>query len=350
MNMKKILTVLISAALATSVLAAEQATSSAPANSKANMSLANARSNIDKVIANPSEMKSVMQQLSAEDQVQFLADVNKAIAEMPASPEEVSAKYINVDKAALEGAAKGNVSALIAETFATVPPEHLSVLSEQFSKDVFDRNNVGGAKYSDADFAKVATNLLKKIATRTAETDNGSPRAALAIVMLAEASHGAPADLVDQLIEQLADDDAKDLARDEWIPQALGKNGDEKSVESILAAADAGRRPDFAFALVVAGPQYPLAILQDIYGKNTDSKSFINARSPLLDAVNNPLQYMTPTLGATVGGDVAGGAGDRPLGGDVPQSVRPGSGNRPQPEPEPEPQPQPRPYQWQRMN
>lgn len=329
MDMKKILTVLLTASVAVSVFAAGQTAASTPANGKAKMSLADARGNIDKVIGSPAEMKAVMQQLSAEDQVQFLADVNKAIAEMPASPEEISAKYINVTKAALEGAAKGNVSTLIAEVFATVPPEHLSVLGEQLSKDVFDRNSAAAAKYSDADFAKVSAELMKKIVARTAATDNGSPRAALAICMLSEASHGSPADLTDQLIDQLSSDDAKELARNEWIPQALGKDGGEKSVESILAAADAGRRPDLMFALVVAGPQNSLAVVEDIYGKNTDPTAFINARSPMQDALISPLLHTVPVLGANVGGDVAEGAAERPAGGDIPQDVRP--------------------YQWQRM-
>ena len=349
--MKKILTVLLTASVAVAVFAAGQTTSSASASSKAKMSLADARGSIDKVIDSPAEMKAVMQQLSAEDQVQFLADVNKAIAEMPASPEEISAKYINVDKAALEGAAKGNVSTLIAEIFATVPPDHLSILSEQLAKDVFDRNNVGGAKYSDADYAKVSTELMKKIVARTAETDNGSPRDALAIVMLAEASHGSPADLTDQLIDQLSSDDAKELARNEWIPQALGKDGEEKSFEAILAAADQGRRPDLMFVMVVAGPQYSLAVIEDIYGKNTDPASFINTRSPIQDALISPLQRTLPVLGAKVGGDVATGAAERPAAGDVPNEVWSSQTGqpRPTPEPTPEPEPQPQPYQWQRM-
>ena len=346
MNMKKILTVLLTASVAMSVLAAGQTATSAPANGKAKMSLADARGSIDKVIDSPAEMKAVMQQLSAEDQVQFLADVNKAIAEMPASPEEISAKYINVDKAALEGAAKGNVSTLIAEIFATVPPDHLSVLSEQLAKDVFDRNNVGGSKYSDADYAKVSTELTKKIVARTAETDNGSPRAALAIVMLVEASHGAPADLTEQLIDQLPSEDAKELARNEWIPQALGKDGEEKSFESILAAADQGRRPDYMFVMVVAGPQYSLAVIEDIYGKNTDPAAFINTRSPIQDALISPLQHTAPVLGANVGGDVAEAGAARLAAGDVPQEIRLNPGVVPEPKPEPEPGPGP--YQWQR--
>ena len=69
------------------------------------------------------------------------------------------------------------------------------------------------------------TATVKAIVERCKETDNGSPRAALAIVMFMAASKGTPADLADKLTDLLDTDEAKDLARNEWIPQATGKDG-----------------------------------------------------------------------------------------------------------------------------
>ena len=89
------------------------------------LSLANARSKIGDVISDTRSAGSVIGQLAAEDQVKFLADVNAAIEKMPGSIEEKTAKYLDVNTAALRNAQKGNLTALVAEVFATVPPESL---------------------------------------------------------------------------------------------------------------------------------------------------------------------------------------------------------------------------------
>ena len=143
---------------------------------------------------------------------------------------------------------------------------------------------------------------METVNKRTAETDNASTRSAFAILMLLRASNGTPADLEDKLIATLPNADARELAKSEWIPSALGKDGRELGYEPILASADAGRRPDFDFVLVIAGPQLLDSLLQDIGGKNVDGLSFMRTRSPVLDAVQNPLEQQIPTLG----GDVLG--------------------------------------------
>ena len=143
---------------------------------------------------------------------------------------------------------------------------------------------------------------METVNKRTAETDNASTRSAFAILMLLRASNGTPADLEDKLIATLPHADARELAKSEWIPSALGKDGRELGYEPILASADAGRRPDFDFVLVIAGPQLLDSLLQDIGGKNVDGLSFMRTRSPVLDAALNPLEQQIPTLG----GDVLG--------------------------------------------
>lgn len=313
----------------------------------AKISLADARGRIDKAIASSAVMKAIMKHLNAEDQKQFLADVNKAIADMPASDEEKALKFVETNLAALGGMAKGNATVLLAEMFATVPPEYLTVLQERLADGPMSRDSIPGVSYSDAQMEQIATATVKAIVERCKETDNGSPRAALAIVMFMAASKGTPADLADKLTDLLDTDEAKDLARNEWIPQATGKDGRVKSYEPILASADAGRRPDLDFVLVIQGPQYPDSILHDILGKNTDAKSFMRTRSPVLDAVENPLVHATPILGADVGGDVKVGAAN-------PESRESGDAgygeDRPEPTPTPTPTPiPPGPYAWQNM-
>ena len=292
--------------------------------------LARARAQIDKIIESPDQMKSVMSGLSAEEQKQFVADVNKAIGDMPASIEEKSAKFLNVNHAALTSAKKGNLTTLIAEVFATVPPEALTLLNERFATDLLSRSANPNVSYTDEQFTKICLEVMEKVNERTEDTDNGSTRSAFAILMLVRASNGTPADLADKLIDTLKHDDAKELAKNEWIPAALGKDGREQGYEPILASADAGSRPDFAYVLVIAGPQYLESILHDIGGKNMDRYSFIQTRTPVLDAVENPLIHQVPTLH------------DEPFGGDAIAPLDPAAPLPPTP---PAP-PHPEPYPW----
>lgn len=294
----------------------------------AQLSLADARSRIGKAIASPKVMGEIVGRLSAENQRQFLADVNKAIGDMPASEEEKAAKYLNANHAAVAAAKSGNVAAMIAEVFATVPVEALTVICERFAVDLVGRNANPDVKYSDEEFAKIAEKLMEKVIERTQDVDNPYVRDTFAIVMLVRASGGTPKDLDEKLVEQFKNDDAKDIALKEWLPSALGKDGRTMGFEPLLASADAGRRPDFEYVLVIAGPQFFESVLEDIVGKNADRKARIHTRTPVLDAVENPLNWAIPTLR----GDVFGGDS-------MPQGGNPNSGPGPGPGPGPHPGP-----------
>ena len=349
MKLKRILLTMM---LATAVVTVAQAQTAAEklAADKTQISLADARGKIDKAIESPVVMGEWMKRLSAEDQVKFLADVNKAIGDMPASAEEKTAKFLNINHVALTAAQKGNTTALLAEVFATVAPDALPVISERFAIDLVNRAGNPNVTYTDDQFRKLATDVMEKINDRTEETDNGSVRSTFAILMFGRASNLTGDSLEkfqDALVDTLKHDDAKELAREEWIPAATGKDGREQSYESLLASADAGRRPDFAMVLVIAGPQYLDSILADITGKNVDEMSFINTRSPVLDAVENPLIVAQPVLGADRVG-AAGAAGDAAAGGGQEMNSN-GETSRPTPfNPNPEPTPpHPGPYPWQ---
>ena len=143
--MKKLLMV-IAMALAGTLVAQDKA-----------MTLADARGKIGDVIADPASMTSVMKQLSAADQTTYLADVNAAIAKMPGSAEEKTSKFLNVDAAALKGAKENNLTALVAEVFATVPPESLTAVNERFAADMKTRGIGVSAHYlclHDSKYAK----------------------------------------------------------------------------------------------------------------------------------------------------------------------------------------------------
>lgn len=310
--MKRILLAMVLVTAVTAVVRAQSAAEKLAANGT-QISLADARGKIDKAIESPAVMGELMSRLTADDQRQFLGDVNKAIGDMPASLEEKAAKFLNINHVAMTSAKKGNATALLAEVFATVPPEALTVINERFAIDLMNRAANPNITYTDEQYTKLAVEAMQKINERTEETGNGSARSAFAILMFIRASNGTPADLADKLIDTLKHDDAKELARDEWIPAALGRDGKTMGYESLLASADAGRRPDFAYVLVIAGPQYLDAILEDVVGKNTDQMSFMRTRTPVLDAVENPLIHQIPTLhDEPFGSDVSVPAGGNP--------------------------------------
>lgn len=298
------------------------------------ISLADARARIDNAIAKPSVMRGIMKHLTAADQKQFVADVNAAIASMPASSEEKTAAFLNANTEALRAAEKGNLATLVAEVFATVPAESLPTLSEQFAKNLFGRDD---PSMSDAQFAEIATKTMTVVIERCEQTDNGSPREAMAEMMFVRAGNfqteEATGAFVEKMIDMLPHEDARELAKDEWFPAALGTDGREQSYDSVLASADAGRRPDSEFVLVIAGPQYHDSVLGDVFGKNNDPTALSQTRTPILEAVENPLIQQQPVLGGNVGGDVGEATTERKPGGDA------------SPEDVPE-QREPAPYQW----
>ena len=191
--MKKLLMV-IAMALAGTLVAQDKA-----------MTLADARGKIGDVIADPASITAVMKQLSAADQTAYLAEVNAAISKMPGSTDEKTQKFLDVDTAALKGAKEGNLTALVAEVFATVPPNSLTVINERFAQDLFNRKAAPSKTYTDEQYTAISKSVLDKVQDRTATADNAGVRNTFAILMLIRASEGSPADLRDQLVNDLRD-------------------------------------------------------------------------------------------------------------------------------------------------
>ena len=264
--MKKLLMV-ITVAMASALVAQEKP-----------MSSADARGKIGDIISNPSTMTAVMKQLAAEDQASFLADVNAAISKMPGSPDEKTVKFLEVNSAALKGAQKGNLTTLVAEVFATVPPESLTAVNESFASTLFNRAVDSSKTYTDDEYKKTSLALLEKVQERNATADNAGVRNTFAILMLIRASNGTPADLRDTLVGALKDEDTKNLAQNEWISPALGQ-GQEKTYDPMLGAADAGNQPNIDMVLAVSYKVAGAALVADLASEGglTDPSSSITA-------------------------------------------------------------------------
>lgn len=282
--MKKILMLLALTASLVAVAAPEAKT----------MSLADARAKIGEVIKNPATMTKIMKQLSAEDQKAFVADVNAALSKMPASNEERTAALLNVNKAALRGASKGNLAGVVAEIFATVPVESLTVLNESFAQDLFNRDADPSNPVSDEQFEKIASSLMETINERTAKTDDGAVRSSFAIAMMVNASNGSMPELANKLADTLPEN-VRETAKNEWIPAATQEG--EKNYDSMLGAADAGVEPNSRLTLKIAGPQYFEAMLGDISAVSVDSPT----RTPINDIILNA-EVNSPTPGSGLEG------------------------------------------------
>lgn len=226
------------------------------ATGAAAMSLADATAKISEAAKDAKAMAEIVKQLDDEDQVAFLARVNEAIDGFNGSVEEKTALYLDAAKAALGAASPENRLAVLAEVFATVPVEALTAVNEVFASELLNRNANAANPVSDADMKKIATDAMKAIAERTAGDGNEGVRDAFAALMFVRASGGTPADLRDALLESVPAND-RDLARDTWLPSALGENG-EKTYEPMLAVGDAARAPSLSDVISIAD-SFPLA-------------------------------------------------------------------------------------------
>ena len=241
------------------------------------MSSADARGKIGDIISDPASMTSVMKQLAAADQASFLADVNAAIAKMPGSPEEKTSKYLDVNTAALKGAQKGNLTTLVAEVFATVPPESLTAVNESLAAGMFNRKADPSKTYTDDQYVDISTNLLAAVQERTATADNAGVRNTFAVLMLIRGSNGSPADLRDTLVGSLNDAETRNLAQNEWISPALGQ-GQEKTYDPMLGASDAGNQPDLNLVIVSPFSSSADALLSDLASSSSsDASSSVTA-------------------------------------------------------------------------
>lgn len=200
------------------------------------ISLAEATAKITGITKDTKQMSAVMKDLSADDQVEFLGRVNKAIASTKHTPDAKTEMFLAVNKAALL-AHKGNLRRLLAEVYATVPPAALTVVNERFAEDLFRRNANPAKPVTDDAMKKNALDTMKVVHSRNAGNDNASVRDTFAILMFLRASNGTPADLRDTLVAGLSDPEARELAKDSWIPSAMGE-GVEKTYDPMLGVSE----------------------------------------------------------------------------------------------------------------
>lgn len=222
---------------------------------------------------NPDTLKSTISQLSAADQAAFVAEVNAAIGKMPGSDEAKAAAYYAANKAAVSGATKENRAAVLAEVFATVPPEFLTDINERFATELFNRSS----GMTDEKFTEIAKSAMTTVIERCQKAENAGVRETFAILMFLRASGGSPADLADTLVAQLPDAAVREQAKNEWIKPAMG-DGQEQTYDPMLGVAQAGEEPDHAAVLRLSGsPEVMVSMLGDLQAASSgaDASKFM---------------------------------------------------------------------------
>jgi len=294
-------------------------------------SLASARAKITQVIEKPDQMTIVMRCLTASNQVAFLSEVVTAVSKMPGDSADRTAKLVEIVNAALAGSQKGNALALVAEVFATVPPNSLPAVNESLASGLMNRAADKNVTYTDAQYIEIAKKVMEAVNNRVANEDNAGIRSGFAALMLIRGSNSESQEIVSSIVEALPEAVQND-AKTEWIPAALGQGGQEKTYDPMLAIVDsdsgkpvnddgtgtatAARKPGSGdsssddsssdsgplLAIRIASAQNHDTLLSDIGGANTDPSFSADAANPIVDAVQNPYNFELP-LGNGDGGD-----------------------------------------------
>ena len=214
---------------------------------------------------NPQTLKQTIGKLSADDQLAFVQEVNAAISKMPGSNEEKGAAFYNANRAAVTGAGKENLKAVLAEVYATVPVEYLTEINERFAKELFSRTANPAHVPSDPEFIELSTNTMAVVIERCQNAEDASVRETFAALMLVRASGGTPSDLAQTLVSQFSNGQDRDTILNDWIKPAMG-DGQEQSYDPMLTTAQAPNdEPDHTVVLQLAGsPQIAETLLSDL--------------------------------------------------------------------------------------
>lgn len=207
----------------------------------------------------PAALKATISQLSSSDKAAFIAEVNEAMSKMPGSIEVKAAQILAANRAAVRGVGPADRGAALSEIFATVPPEYLTVINEEFAKSEFSRTSVMG----DAQFINIVSNAMSRIAQRCASAESGALRACFAGLMFIRSAGDSAAEAALNAVIAALPIESRQEARNTWIPAALGK-GQVQSYDPMLAAAQAGEEPEHATVIGIYSQQIVESMLADL--------------------------------------------------------------------------------------
>lgn len=238
----------------------------------------------------PAALKSTMAQVSSAEKAAFLAEVNGAIAKMPGSAEAKAAKFLAANRAAVASAGKADRAAVLAEVFASVPPESLTIINEAFAASEFARPGT----MSDAEYASIVKATMKSISERVANVESGAVRACFAGIMFIRAAGESASAAVTEAVLEALPAEARAKAQESWIPSAMGTSG-TPTYDPMLAVAQAGEEPSHEVVHTIAQMQTVDSLLADL-----------QAGKPVFDTPTVRVQGIGANIVGAPGIDVVG--------------------------------------------
>ena len=241
----------------------------------------------------PVVLKTTISQLSASDKIAFIAEVNEAISKMPGSAEVKAAQFLAANRAAVRGVGPTERGVALSEIYATVPPESLTVINEEFAKSEFSRSSTMG----DAQFLNIVSNAMSRIAQRCTSAESGALRTCFAGLMFIRVAGNSTDAAINAVIAALPVESQQE-ARDTWIPSALGK-GQSQSYDSMLAAAQAGEEPDHVTVIGIYSQQIVESMLADLQAGvlPTEQADGVKLSRPPVDFFNFDVDAMSVRMG-----------------------------------------------------
>lgn len=251
----------------------------------------------------PVVLKSTISQLSSGDKIAFIAEVNEAISKMPGSAEAKAAQFLAINRAMVRGVGPSDRVAALAEIYATVPPEALTIINEEFAKNEFARPDT----MSNERYKQIISGAMEKIAQRCSSAESGAVRLGFAGLMFIRAAAPDAQESVQAAVIAAMPAEAQLDARNTWFPAALGKEQSTVSYDSMLGSAQAGEEADHQLTVSMYSQQIIESMLSDLQtthevgeqiGKierGTTPVDFFNSQTDAM-GVKDPL----PTRGVAV--------------------------------------------------
>ena len=201
------------------------------------------------------ETKEKTAEVAGGDPVEFVATVNRSYAKSdePLDDRRKETLY-GVNRDAVRGAKGADQKVVLAEVFATVPKDCLPMITDRFAAEIFSRK-ASGLDKDDESFVDFASSALMKISGRLRTADDyPGTRSAFAVIMFLKASEGKPSSLREDLMVYVLSGSHK-IAREEWIPAALGDDGKAPTYAPIMEAGIRGEEPNHRLVLSMGAPE-----------------------------------------------------------------------------------------------
>ena len=177
--------------------------------------------------------------ISVKDQIELVRALNSSMDAFKAAEDVRAATAYRLNRDAVRAVSTKDRRRVLAEVFATIPDYALPKLADGLAKEVFNRKSAGFSPNDDS-FQNFALSAMLSICQRCradgALALSNQRRIAFAAIMFLKASEGDPEDFLDQLLVFIPDT-IRDIARDEWIPAAMGEENRKPTYEPMMVAA-----------------------------------------------------------------------------------------------------------------